>query len=227
LCPTGRRVITSPTEPVQVARDLHISPYASLHHKVYADRRPRPELMAARAEIVRLSEALTEMGVRVMLVEGKGVGTERSGCLGGSTRRSRRACWICSTEPSKGGWDHRAACRLLEVNDTRAWCWPPAGRSRGRLEDRPAGGTPVHGLLAWRAEEIVRLFEQCGEVDRWQRKLAQRGSSLGRVWLSPSSVRRVLAAHGLRLRRPKRPWEVAAAAVPAVGDLHAQQHLDR
>jgi transposase-like protein len=31
-----------------------------------------PELVAARAEIARLSEALKEMGVRLMLVEGKG-----------------------------------------------------------------------------------------------------------------------------------------------------------
>jgi transposase len=33
---------------------------------------PDPELVAAKAEIARLSEALAEMGVRLMLVEGKG-----------------------------------------------------------------------------------------------------------------------------------------------------------
>jgi transposase-like protein len=33
---------------------------------------PDPELAAAKAEIARLSEALTEMGVRLMLAEGKG-----------------------------------------------------------------------------------------------------------------------------------------------------------
>jgi transposase len=33
---------------------------------------PDPELVAAKAEIARLSEALTEMGVRLMLAEGKG-----------------------------------------------------------------------------------------------------------------------------------------------------------
>lgn len=31
-----------------------------------------PELVAAKAEVARLSEALKEMGVRLMLVEGKG-----------------------------------------------------------------------------------------------------------------------------------------------------------
>jgi putative transposase len=44
-----------------------------------------------------------------------------------------------------------------------------------------------------------------GEVDRSHRKLAHRGSYLGRVWVSPSSVRRVLAAEGLRLRPLPRP----------------------
>ena len=33
---------------------------------------PDPELAEARAEIARLAEALTEMGVRLMLAEGKG-----------------------------------------------------------------------------------------------------------------------------------------------------------
>lgn len=33
---------------------------------------PDPELVAAQAEVARLSAALTEMGVRLMLVEGKG-----------------------------------------------------------------------------------------------------------------------------------------------------------
>ncbi len=33
---------------------------------------PDPELAEAKAEIARLSEALTEMGVRLMLAEGKG-----------------------------------------------------------------------------------------------------------------------------------------------------------
>lgn len=38
-----------------------------------------PDLAEARAEIARLSEALKEMGVRLMLAEGKGVGTEWPG----------------------------------------------------------------------------------------------------------------------------------------------------
>ena len=71
--------------------------------------------------------------------------------------------------------------------------------------DLPPGGGAVHGLLAEEVAEIVALFHQWGEVDRSHRKLAHRGSYLERVWVSPSSVRRVLAAEGLRLRPLPRP----------------------
>jgi hypothetical protein len=72
------------------------------------------------------------------------------------------------------------------------------------LQDRAAGGHAVHGLLEWEADQIVALFNEWAETDTSHRKLAHRGSYLGRVWVSPSSVRRVLAAHGLHLRRPRR-----------------------
>jgi putative transposase len=51
---------------------------------------------------------------------------------------------------------------------------------------------------------ILELFEQWGDVDRSHRKLAHRGSYLDLVWVSPATVRRVLAAHGLVLKRPRR-----------------------
>jgi transposase InsO family protein len=51
---------------------------------------------------------------------------------------------------------------------------------------------------------ILELFEAWGDVDRSHRKLAHRGSYLGLVWVSPATVRRVLAAHGLVLKRPRR-----------------------
>jgi hypothetical protein len=63
----------------------------------------------------------------------------------------------------------------------------------------------MHGLLDWEVAEIVRLFDEWGEVDRSHRKLAYRGSYLGRVWVSPASVRRVLEREGLRLRPLPRP----------------------
>jgi transposase InsO family protein len=51
---------------------------------------------------------------------------------------------------------------------------------------------------------ILDLFEEWGDVDRSHRKLAHRGSYTHTVWVSPATVRRVLAAHGLVLRRPRR-----------------------
>lgn len=61
--------------------------------------------------------------------------------------------------------------------------------------------------------EILALADEWGEVDASHRKLAHRGSYLGRVWVSPASVFRVLVAHGRALpHRPRRepqtkaPW---------------------
>jgi transposase InsO family protein len=102
------------------------------------------------------------------------------------------------------GWEFRAACRVLELGPVRAYRWL-GRRAVDQLEDRRPGGSPLHGLLEWEAAEIVALFHQWGEVDRSHRKLAHRGSYLERVWVSPSSVRRVLAAEGLRLRPLPRP----------------------
>jgi len=62
----------------------------------------------------------------------------------------------------------------------------------------------VHGLRPEEVTAILELFETWGEVDRSHRKLAHRGSYVGRVWVSPATVRRVLAAHGLHLKRPRR-----------------------
>jgi putative transposase len=93
------------------------------------------------------------------------------------------------------GWTLRGACRVLEVGELRCYRWL-GRRAADQLADQAPGGSPMHGLLAWEAAEIVRLFNEWGEVDRSHRKLAHRGSYLERVWVSPSSVRRVLAREG-------------------------------
>jgi transposase InsO family protein len=62
----------------------------------------------------------------------------------------------------------------------------------------------VHGLLDWEVAAILALFEAFGEIDRSHRKLAHRGSYTRRVWVSPATVFRVLAAHGLVLEAPPR-----------------------
>src|SRR6266545_1712472 len=104
----------------------------------------------------------------------------------------------------EAGWEFRASCQVLELGTVRAYRWL-GRRAADELADQRPGGSPLHGLLPDEIAEIVALFHQWGEVDRSHRKLAHRGSYLERVWVSPSSVRRVLAAEGLRLRPLPRP----------------------
>jgi putative transposase len=72
----------------------------------------------------------------------------------------------------------------------------------------------MHGLLPGEAEAILALFEEWGETDRSHRKLAHRGSYLGRFWVSPSSVRRVLVLHDKRFRPLPRPGRSRRRAFP-------------
>lgn len=101
-----------------------------------------------------------------------------------------------------GGAPHAWACRLLGVSDDRVHRWRQRQRDVGTLEDRAPGGVSLHSLLEWEVAEVLAVVEEWGSVDRSHRKLAHRGSYLGRVWVSPSTVRRVLAAHGLVLPEP-------------------------
>jgi putative transposase len=111
-----------------------------------------------------------------------------------------------------GGWPARRACALLGLDHMRAARWAER-RAAGQLEDAPPGGHPVHGLLAWERAAIVELFEAWGEIDRSHRKLAHRGSRIGLVHVSESTVARVLGAEGLALAgppprepAPRAPW---------------------
>jgi putative transposase len=87
--------------------------------------------------------------------------------------------------------------------------WTRGGRGGGAVGETPiawATGSraAVHGLRPEESTAILGLFESWGEVDRSHRKLAHRGSYLEIVWVSAATVRRVLAAHGLVLKRPRR-----------------------
>ena len=88
------------------------------------------------------------------------------------------------------------------MDEGRAWRWRRR-RDGGCLEDGKPGSA-VHGLRPEEVTAILRLFDAWGDVDRSHRKLAHRGSYLDLVWVSPATVRRVLAAHGLVLKRPRR-----------------------
>lgn len=81
----------------------------------------------------------------------------------------------------------------------------------------------MHGLLAEEVDQIIALFGQWGETDRSHRKLAHRGSYLNRLWVSPSSVRRVLDAQGLRLRSLPRPGRSVRRPFPDWVEYTANQ----
>jgi putative transposase len=116
-------------------------------------------------------------------------------------------------EAVEAGWPVRRACKLLDLNETRAWRWM-GRRQRDELDDKSPGGNPSHGLLDEEVAQIVALFHDWGETDRSHRKLAHRGSYLDVVWVSPSTVRRVLAGQGLRLKPLPRPGRSQRQAFP-------------
>lgn len=118
-------------------------------------------------------------------------------------------------EAVAGGWSARRACDVLEVNDRRISTWRARVEAGQPLEDgRPGPVEALHGLLPWEREAIVGLFDEWGEVDRSHRKLAHRGSRLERVWVSASSVFRVLRGQDLIMPArpvrepvgPRKPW---------------------
>ncbi len=113
---------------------------------------------------------------------------------------------------TEGGWPARRACALLGLDDWRAGRWVRR-REAGELGDRPPGGHPLHGILCWEREAVLELFEAWGEIDRSHRKLAHRGSRVGLVHVSGSTVRRVLEEEGIQVKgppprepRPRSPW---------------------
>jgi len=112
----------------------------------------------------------------------------------------------------RDGWAHRRACEVLDLADVRAHRWRQRLRDTGSLEDRDPGGGAVHGLLSWEEAEILDLIEEWSPVDRSHRKLAHRGSRLGVVFVSPSTVLRVALKHKVHLPgEPYRPRPVMPA----------------
>ena len=92
----------------------------------------------------------------------------------------------------------------------------------------------MHGLLPSEAAEILAVFEGWAEIDRSHRKLAHRGSYLGRFWASPSSVRRLLVLADKHFRpvpRPgrsqRRPFPVWADYTPNSIWIYVTTHFTR
>ncbi len=112
------------------------------------------------------------------------------------------------------GWPHLRASEVLGVSDVRVWRWRTRLRVVGTLVDRSPGGNPVHRLLSWEEQEILGLIEEWGPIDRSHRKLAHRGSYEGRVWVAPSTVRRVAEKHQVSLPGPPRRRSVPSQPWP-------------
>jgi putative transposase len=110
-----------------------------------------------------------------------------------------------------GGWSRRRACRVLGLDERRVRRWAERAAD-GELDDRRSGGNPVHGLMPSEVCEILALADEWGDVDASHRKLAHRGSYLGRVWVSPATVFRVLLQYGRVL--PHRPAREPAVKAP-------------
>src|SRR5664280_759739 len=72
--------------------------------------------------------------------------------------------------------------------------WPTTTRAAPDARAARGGGRGDPGLV-----------RRVGETDRSHRKLAHRGSYLGRCWVSPSSVRRVLSLADKHFRPLPRP----------------------
>ena len=111
------------------------------------------------------------------------------------------------------GSSHGFATALLGVSDDRVHRWRRRLRQVGTLIDRAPGGHAMHGLTPQEMVAVLELAEQWGPIDRSHRKLAYRGSYINKVWVSPATVRRVLADHGLilpapppRPPTPRQPW---------------------
>jgi len=113
------------------------------------------------------------------------------------------------------GWSRRRACGVLELNELRVGRWRRRVDRGGGLDDARSGpGRALHAILGWERDAIIELFDQWKEIDRSHRKLAHRGSRLERVYVSASTVLRVLAAEQLVVptqprREPvgaQKPW---------------------
>jgi transposase InsO family protein len=124
---------------------------------------------------------------------------------------------------SEGGWSLRRAAAVLGVEHTRLGRWSVRATTSGLEDAKPGPDVPVHALLDWERAAIVKLAEEWGEIDRSHRKLAHRGSRLDLVYVSESTVLRVLIGEGVHLPgrparepRAKRPFPEWAELVPGV-----------
>ena len=121
------------------------------------------------------------------------------------------------------GWTFRRACAVLAIGTGRVRRWRRRRAAGDELADARPGGHPVHGLLDWEVAEILAIFDEFAETDASHRKLAHRGSYEKRVWVSESTVFRVLRDAGRVLPARPRPASTAKRPWPDWVDLRPRQ----
>jgi len=111
--------------------------------------------------------------------------------------------WLGLVDHAVGqGWPVSKACQVLGLDPRRVHRW--IGRHWADVGDHRPGGS-VNALLEDEVDAIVEVFDTWGERDRSHRRLAHRGSYIGRFWASPSTVRRVLTLQDKHFRPLPRP----------------------
>jgi putative transposase len=112
-------------------------------------------------------------------------------------------------------WTLTRICGVLQIDPSRVWRWCQRVNDRGEagLADRLTRA-PVHGLTPHEEAEILAVAADWKDIDRSHRKLAHRGSYEGRVWASPSTFRKVIAANDVDL--PASPPPAPTAPITPV-----------
>ena len=135
-----------------------------------------------------------------------------------SDSASHAASWARSTAV----WASATAASLrstaARASTTRGW----VSMSTTALEAASARMSAASASAPFERQAIVELFERWGDIDGGYRKLAHRGSYENLVWVSPSTLYRVLAAQGLVL--PARPQRTPAPARPLPDWIEWKRH---
>jgi len=133
---------------------------------------------------------------------------------------------------AEAGWSLRKAAAALGLDHVRVLRWLDRAAQDRLVDAKPGPDVPLHALLDSERAAIVKLAEEWGEIDRSHRKLAHRGSRLDWVYVSESTVLRVLVAEGVHLperpareRRGKRPFPEWAELVPGVIFIYDFTHF--
>lgn len=129
------------------------------------------------------------------------------------------------------GWNLTDTCEVLKLSTRRVQRWQ---HRLADLGDHRPGGVAVNRLLDDEIEAILEVFHEWSEQDRSHRRLAHRGSYIGRFWASPSTVQRVLNGADKHFRpvpRPvkgqRRPFPSWASYSPNQIWIHDTTHFTR